>query len=265
VAVIGFLFAFSVRYAAHGILVDSLPFLGFLIVSLLVQYRYGLGPSILVVVLSIPTAFYFFVRPFNTLSVDEVARSDFFVIFGYLTVLVVGIGLIEQLQRARFSLRLLAEVAKSRYEILLRSEAERQSAVAQARASREHFRTFSATVGEVLYMKRIGGGFEYVNETLATRSGTTVEALMGGNWTSVMHPEDATLLAEQIAQVIESRQSSISEFRLRLADGSYLPFEGILSVMDDERGLVIRWTGGVQQAEAFSDDVVSTSKREAVA
>jgi PAS domain S-box-containing protein len=265
VALFAFLAVFAVRYAASDALDDSIPFLGFLIAAMLIQYRYGLGPSMMVLVLGFPTGFYYFVKPFGSFSLAETSLGDIFVTLGNIAAFAVGVGLIEQLQRARFSLRLLGEVAKSRYEILLRSEAERQSAVAQARASREHFRTFTATVGEVLYMKRVGGGFEYVNEMLASRSGTPAEDLLGGNWTSVMHPEDAALITEQMAQVIESRQTSLSEFRLRLADGSYAVFEGSLSVMADERGVVIRWTGNPQQPIAFFDPPQTELQRKAVA
>ena len=254
VALAAFFVAFLLRYATHSILDDGIPFLMFLVGSLLVQYRYGLGPSILIAVLGIPTGFYFFVKPYNSVSLAETDLSDIFVTIGYLIAFAVGIGLIEMLQRARYEAKLLAEVARTRYEVLLRSESERQSAVAQARETREHFRTFTASVGEVLYMHRVGGGFEYVNPLLAEITGRNVEDLMGGRWVEAMAPDDALVITEQIALVADSRQPTLSEFRLRGADGRLVALEGKLSAMEDERGVVVRWTGGLQTPTAFTSE-----------
>ena len=252
VALAAFFVAFLLRYATHSILDDGIPFLMFLVGSLLVQYRYGLGPSILIAVLGIPTGFYFFVKPYNSASLSETELSDIFVTFGYLIAFAVGIGLIELLQRARYESKLLAEVARTRYEVLLRSESERQSAVAQARETREHFRTFTASVGEVLYMRRVGGGFEYVHPLLAQITGRNVEDLMGGRWVEAMDPDDAIVIAEQIAVVADTRQPTLSEFRLRGVDGKLVALEGKLSAMEDERGVVVRWTGGLQTPTPFT-------------
>ena len=247
-ALVAFLAAFLLRFALHGLLGPLLPYLTFLVAVLLVEYCYGLGPAILLIVISIPVGMYFFVPPYNTLAIGEVETSDIMSILGYVSVMGVCLALIESLQRSRYEARLLAEVSRTRYEVLLRSESERQSAIASARQTREHFHTFTASVGEVLYMKRVGGGFEYVNDVLAKLSGTSAENLTGGRWLSVMHPEDAASIEEQMVQVLETQQPALSEFRLRTATGNYVPFEGKLSTMEDESGLVIRWTGGVQPA-----------------
>ncbi|MEO8383838.1 MAG: PAS domain-containing protein [Betaproteobacteria bacterium] len=252
VALTAFFVAFLLRYATHSVLDDAIPFLMFLVGALLVQYRYGLGPSILIALLGIPTGFFFFVKPYNSVSYAGADLSDIFVTIGYLVAFAVGIGLIELLQRARYESKLLAEVARTRYEVLLRSESERQSAVAQARETREHFRTFTASVGEVLYMRRVGGGFEYVHPLLAQITGRNVEDLMGGRWVEAMYPEDALLIQEQIALVADSRQPTLSEFRLLGTDGKLVALEGRLSAMEDERGVVVRWTGGLQTQTSFT-------------
>ena len=97
-------------------------------------------------------------------------------------------------------------------------------------------------------MKRIGGGFEYVSDVLTKLSGVPTEDLIGGNWLTVMHPEDAASIEEQIVQITASRQSTLSEFRLRTVGGAYIVFEGKISAMEDERGLTLRWTGGPWEA-----------------
>ena len=206
-ALLAFAIAFSLRYALHNFLDPLLPYLTFFIAVMIIQYQYGLGPALLVVVISIPTGMYFFIPPYNTLSFAGTEVSDLL-------------------------------------------ESERQSAVASARLTREHFRTFTSTVGEVLYMRRVGGGFEYVSDVLAEISGILAVDLMGGVWLSVMHPEDAATIQEQILQLQADRQPALSEFRWRTASGEYVIFEGKLSVMEDDRGLVLRWTGSMQAASS---------------
>ena len=253
ISLFAFIIAFLLRYSLHGVVGDLVPYATFFVAALLIEYRYGLGPALLLAALSIPTGIYFFTPPFNTLSLADADVSDILAITGNAATMGLGIALIEMLQRARYESRLLAEVASTRYEVLLRSESERQSAVASARLTRDHFNTFTSTVGEVLYMKQMGGGFEYVGSKLAEISGRSAESLIGGQWLSIMHPEDATSIEEQMAQVLENHQPVLSEFRLRKHDDGYVVFEGKLSAMEDERGTVLRWTGGVQEVEILSE------------
>ena len=250
------LVAFLIRYELQAQLGALLPFAGFAIVVLLVQYRYGCWPALFAMVLSTPIGLYFFIPPYETFDIFAAELSDIVAVLSYSIIMGLAIFLLESLQRTRYEARLLAEVSRTRYEVLLRSESERQSAVTQARQSRDHFRTFANNVGEVVYMKRLGGGFEYVSDVLTKLSGVPTEDLIGGNWLSVMHPEDAASIGEQIVQMTESRQPTLSEFRLRTATGTYIVFEGKMSAMEDERGLTLRWTGG--PLEADNADVLQT-------
>lgn len=254
-------FAFLIRYELQAQLGSLLPFASFAIVVLLVQTRYGSWPSTFALALSIPIGLYFFIPPYETFDIFAADLSDILAVLGYAVTMGLAIFIIESLQRTRYEARLLAEVSRTRYEVLLRSESERQSAVTQARQSRDHFRTFANSVGEVVYMKRVGGGFEYVSDVLTKFSGVPTDSLIGGNWLTVMHPEDAASIEEQIAQITESRQSTLSEFRLRMANGLYIVFEGKMSAMEDERGLTLRWTGGPLEAgdaDALQTEILPT-------
>ncbi len=261
VALGALLAAFLIRYELQAQLGSLVPFGSFSIVVLWVQTRYGAWRSMFALALSIPVGLYFFVPPYETFDIFAADLSDILAVLGYAITMGLAIFIIESLQRARYESKLLAEVSRTRYEVLLRSESERQSAVTQARQSRDHFRTFANNVGEVVYMKRMGGGFEYVSDVLAKFSGVPADDLIGDNWLTVMHPEDAASIAEQIAQITESRQSTLSEFRLRMANGLYIVFEGKMSAMEDERGLTLRWTGGPLEAgdaDALQTEVLPT-------
>ena len=248
VALGAILFAFIIRYVLHDALGPLLPFATFAIAVLLIEFRYGMGPALMALALSTPIGFYFFVPPYLTFDITAADLADILVELGYSVTMGLTIFLIELLQRSRYEARLHAEVSRTRYEVLLRSESERQSAVTLARQSRERFKMFANNVGEVIYMKRLGGGFEYVSDTFAKLTGKPVESLLGGNWLTVMHPEDAASIEEQIVQISETLQPTLSEFRLRTQADTYVLFEGKMSAMEDERGLILRWTGGLVES-----------------
>lgn len=248
-----FIIAFLLRYGLQSTVGGLVPYATFFVATLLIEYRYGLGPAVLLASLSLPAGIYSFIAPFNTFSFNGVGLSDVLSIAGDVATMGLGIALIEMLQRARYESRLLAEVASTRYEVLLRSESERQLAVMTERLTRDHFNTFTNSVGEVLYMKRVGGGLEYVGSKLAEISGRPAESLIGGQWLTAMHPDDATSVDEQMTQVIENNQPVLSEFRLRNQNNEYVLFEGKLSAMQDERGTVLRWTGGIKDKESSNE------------
>ncbi|MEI6738572.1 MAG: DUF4118 domain-containing protein, partial [Pseudomonadota bacterium] len=84
--------AFGIRLSLHGILGSHLPFLTFLLAVFLVEYRYGLGPAILVSVLSLPLGLYYFVPPFETFNLNAIDLSDVFTTIGYF--MVIGLGIV---------------------------------------------------------------------------------------------------------------------------------------------------------------------------
>ena len=108
--------AFLIRYQFHPILQSSFPVLFFVFNTILIGFRFGMGPATFSVVLSIPLAYYFFIPPYNTL--DHVNSMDIFTIFIYVILFGVIVWLIEKLQRERYRAVLIARVAQSRMEIM---------------------------------------------------------------------------------------------------------------------------------------------------
>lgn len=108
--------AFLIRYQFHPILQSSFPVLFFVFNTILIGFRFGMGPATFSVVLSIPLAYYFFIPPYNTL--DHVNSMDIFTIFIYVNLFGVIVWLIEKLQRERYRAVLIARVAQSRMEIM---------------------------------------------------------------------------------------------------------------------------------------------------
>ena len=108
--------AFFVRYQLHPILQASFPILFFIFSTILISFRFGMGPAIFTVLLSIPLAYYFFIPPYG--SFELINPMDAFTIFIYLVLFGVIIWLIEKLQRERYRAVLISRVAQSRMEIM---------------------------------------------------------------------------------------------------------------------------------------------------
>jgi K+-sensing histidine kinase KdpD len=108
--------AFFIRYQFHPILQSSFPIIFFIFNTILICFRFGMGPAIFTVLLSIPLAYYFFIPPYG--SFDLETPMDAFTIFIYLLLFGIIIWLIEKLQRERFRAILIARVAQSRMEIM---------------------------------------------------------------------------------------------------------------------------------------------------
>ena len=108
--------SFFIRYQFHPILQSSFPIIFFIFNTILISFRFGMGPAIFTVLLSISLAYYFFIPPYGSFDLEH--PMDGFAIFIYLILFGVIIWLIEKLQRERYRAVLIARVAQSRMEIM---------------------------------------------------------------------------------------------------------------------------------------------------
>jgi K+-sensing histidine kinase KdpD len=129
-ALVIFTGALLVRMALQDFMGPRFPLLFFTLATLVVHFFLGLGPAILVALISLPAGDYFFVPPY--LSFQWPDREDLFLIGYFVTSTVVVMTLIQYLRRAQYQAVLLAEIAESRYLMLLDSEVDRATAEAQA-------------------------------------------------------------------------------------------------------------------------------------
>ena len=240
-AIAAVVIAFAVRFSLQPLLKNRFAFLFFTIAALLIEFYAGLGPALLVVAGGLVIGGYFFVPPFNSFAIPE--GFDLVVIGLYLVVALVGIILIESLQRARYEARLLQEVAQSRLEMLERSDNLRLRAEAAARKSDENFQTLASGMPQIWYMRRLDGGFEYVNDRFYELTGLAPGSLAGNDWLKAIHPDDVERVKTEWSRIVETGEEHSSGFRLRMADGSYDYFVGRLSCIQDQRGKIIKWGG----------------------
>lgn len=107
----------------HPLLGDIMPGTAFLIAAVLVEYYCGLVPAFCVMLAGLCIADYLFVPPYG--RIDVIDTSDIHLLVSYPLITIVVIVLVERLRRAQYRAELLAAVAQSRYEMLLRHDNER--------------------------------------------------------------------------------------------------------------------------------------------
>lgn len=119
----GLAIASGVRIALHPWLGPIMPGTAFCIAASLVEYYLGLAPALTVMLLGLGIADYLFVPPYANITVFD--RQDVVLLVSYPVVTLLVITLIERLRRAQFRAQLIASVAQSRYEMLLRHDNHR--------------------------------------------------------------------------------------------------------------------------------------------
>ena len=124
-ALLGYFLAFSVRYTLQPILDDKLPMLFFAINCVVIAFLYGFWPSFWILILSLPTAMFFFVKPFY--SFNGIAELDIFLLIVYFTLVTITAVLFEWLHREQYKAELLARVSDTRYRLLVEADEDRRA------------------------------------------------------------------------------------------------------------------------------------------
>jgi K+-sensing histidine kinase KdpD len=112
-----------VRTILHPLLGPIMPGTAFLIAAVLVEYYCGLAPAVCVMLAGLCLADYLFVPPYG--HIETIDQADVRLLVSYPLITIVVITLVERLRRAQYRAELLATVAQSRYEMLLRHDNER--------------------------------------------------------------------------------------------------------------------------------------------
>ena len=247
IAILAIVIASALRFALHPVLGADLPFLSFTIAGFLVAFMAGLWPALLVVACGFAIGTYYFVPPFKSIAIPETV--DLIFAIGYLSVSLLGIFLIDSLQRAKCEARLLQQVAQSHFELLQRSNGGRLRAEEATRRSEERFETLASTLPHIWYMRRLDGNFEYVNDEFYQYTGLAPGSLEGNGWLKAIHPDDVERVKTGWSHVADTGEESTSGFRLRSANGAYYRFEGQVSRIEDKRGKIIKWVGLSQELQ----------------
>jgi hypothetical protein len=129
VSACGFMLAFLLRYVLGPILDEAMSMLLFSFNCIVMGYFFGCTYAIGLLVLSIPTALFFFRKPF--LIMDGLGHQDVFLILVYGSIVMLASVLIEWLQRERYAAVLQQRVSETRYQMLIETDQARRAEYAE--------------------------------------------------------------------------------------------------------------------------------------
>lgn len=125
IGALGLLAATAIRFALHPVVDDHLPMLFYAINCIVIAFLYGFWPSFVVLLASLPTAFFFFVKPYT--AFDGVGESDVFTLIVYVTIVISAAILLEWARREQYRAALLARVSDTRYRLLVEADEDRRA------------------------------------------------------------------------------------------------------------------------------------------
>ena len=128
-ALIAFLAALALRLSLHDMLGARVPLVTFTLATIVIHFFFGLGPAVLLALVSLPVADFFFVPPY--LDIDLPDADDLFLWVYYVLSTALLMVLIQYLRRAQYQAVLFAEIAESRQLMLLDAEADRAALEAE--------------------------------------------------------------------------------------------------------------------------------------
>lgn len=122
----------------------------------------------------------------------------------------------------------------------LTSERQRQ---AELRASEQRFRTLAETLPSILWTAAPDGQIDYLSERFFELTGLEVESGLGGQWESVIHPDDRAELWTRWRAALQSGTAFEAQYRVKHRDLGYRWFLARALPQREESGEIERWVG----------------------
>ncbi|ANI21673.1 hypothetical protein AB870_25830 [Pandoraea faecigallinarum] len=211
--------AFLVRSLLHPVLDHSMPGLFFVCAAIIVEFTWGLGPAIMAMIISIPIFDFFFVPPFRDIA--ELDRRDVMIVAGFLMITPLAVALIERLRRAQYRAELIAEVAQTRYEMLLRAENERMVLSDSVQLGNALMTYLTKHLDSIVYLANRATHYEFIDEHFRRETGVAPEAIKRDGLRALLHPDDAQRMAGLFSAEGEPPQPGAYNLRVRTRDGGF--------------------------------------------
>lgn len=196
VACAAFAAAVAARQLLHPWLGQQLPAGFFIVATILVEFFSGLGPALLVALLSVPTLDFLFVPPYYDLASFD--KRDLLVVMGFLMSAGVAVALIEWLRRVQYQAELLAEVARSRHDMLLRVDNERMLAEDTLKLTNRMLKSMTAERESLVFIGNRALNYEFVPDELRREATAHDDAHHARDFLSMLHPDDAARIRPQL-------------------------------------------------------------------
>ena len=213
VAIAAVLAAVSLRLALAPLLTTHAPLLLFTL-SVMVAARFGgVAPGLAATALSLFIGSYFFIAPYDSFRVANVADATYLALF-----VVVGVGISLLNGQLLAALKLSAETG-------------------------ERYHTLSEAVPQLVWTARPDGGYDYLNARWVEYTGIPAERQMGLDWLEQVHPADRDAVRERWLAAAAAGSDLQTEFRVRRHDGAYRWFDTRAVPLRDAGGRIVKWFG----------------------
>ncbi|GAA5533474.1 adaptive-response sensory-kinase SasA [Deinococcus aluminii] len=113
----------------------------------------------------------------------------------------------------------------------------------QMQASEERYRSLVEATSQIVWVTSAGGELLGEQPTWAAFTGQTEAEYRGSGWVEAVHPDDRAGALAAWQQAVQSRIPYQTEYRLRRADGVYVPMQARGVAVVNPGGSVREWVG----------------------
>lgn len=126
---------------------------------------------------------------------------------------------------------------------------EQKAAEKQAKENELRFRSLTEAIPQLVWVTDPEGKVLWLNENWPKVTGTTMEENLDHGWLNVVHPDDRPYISQRWYGRIANLERGVSEYRLRMADGSYRWHVSRSIPVKNDDGKVLRWVGTTTDIE----------------
>ncbi|WP_235910364.1 PAS domain-containing sensor histidine kinase [Deinococcus kurensis] len=120
---------------------------------------------------------------------------------------------------------------------------ERQQMQAEVRRSERRFRSLVEATTQVVWNTDPAGSLQPPQPRWEAFTGQTTDEYQGAGWLNAVHPDDRAGASRDWQRALETGTLYTTEYRLRRADGTYVPMLTRGVPILDERGQLLEWLG----------------------
>lgn len=118
-----------------------------------------------------------------------------------------------------------------------------------AEESEARLKTFAETLPQMAWRTEPNGWATYFNMNWPKKTGTSMEENMGEGWVKVIHPDDLPMTLEQWHSALEGKSEYNTEYRVKMADGSYRWHIARAVPIKNDAGNIVEWIGTTTDIE----------------
>jgi len=127
--------------------------------------------------------------------------------------------------------------------VYFRDITERKRTEQALRESEQRFRLLAESLPELVWTSDPFGSLTYLNERFMAYCGIAPEAVVGFDWSAILHPEETDRVVEAWTHSVQTGESYLIELQMRAADGTFRFFMARALPMRGASGEVERWVG----------------------